>query len=677
MAGTSVEVAQKCINNIRLLSAETVQAAKSGHPGAPMGCAPMAHLLWSEVMDYCPDQPKWPSRDRFVLSNGHACALQYTMLHLTGYAVSIEDLMAFRQVGSITPGHPEVGVTDGVEVSTGPLGQGISNAVGLAIAETNLAARFNKPEFNVVDNFTYVICGDGCLQEGVSSEACSLAGTLGLGKLIVLYDDNGIQIDGSTELAFTEDVAKRYEAYNWHVQIVEDGDTADMAALRAAVKAAQDVTDKPSLIKVKTTIGFGAAKQGTAGVHGAPIGDEDIAKLKKEWGFDPEKKFYVDPEVASLFKGCHAEGAKSFDAWNTLFSKYKEAFPADAAEFERAQAGELPEGWAAKLPTFTEADKPIATRKLSQAVLKELVPAIPELVGGSADLTPSNLTKVDGNSIDFSKDNRVGRYLRFGVREHAMCSIVNGIAAYGGFIPFASTFVVFAGYALGAMRLSALSHFRVLYIYTHDSIGLGEDGPTHQPIETLASLRSIPNFLVLRPADGNEVSGAYKLALENAHGPSFMAFSRQNVPHLAGSSAASVAQGAYVLQEAPDFKVILVGTGTEVSLCVESAAALKAAGTPARVVSMPCWSLFDAQSAEYRESVFPSGCPVVSVEAMTSLGWEKYAHAHIAMKTFGASGKGPDLMKHFGFTVDNVVDKATKLVEFYGGAAPSLARPEI
>eukprot|EP00041_Stephanoeca_diplocostata_P014815 m.279658 g.279658 ORF g.279658 m.279658 type:complete len:685 (-) comp19809_c0_seq1:377-2431(-) len=668
--------AQQCINTVRIIAAETVQGANSGHPGAPMGCAPMAHVLFSEIMKFSPSNPKWPSRDRFVLSNGHACALQYTMLHLLGYNVTLDDLKNFRQVGSITPGHPEVGITDGVEVSTGPLGQGLSNAVGLAIAETHLAAKFNKPDFPIVDNFTYVICGDGCLQEGVTSEASSLAGHLGLGKLIVLYDDNLITIDGDTELSFSEDVLKRYEAYGWHTQTVADGNTADTAALTAAIKAAQGVTDKPSIIKVRTIIGYGAKLQGTGKVHGAPLGDDDIARIKGEWGFDPASKFVIAPDVQDYYNRAKVIGDGEQAKWAEMFAKYQAAFPAEAAEFMRTMAGDLPAGWENALPTFTPADKGDATRKVSQQVLEKLVPAVPEFLGGSADLTPSNLTRVDGNSIDYSRAARDGRYLRFGVREHGMCAVVNGLAAYGGIIPFGSTFVVFAGYALGAMRVAALSHFRVVYIYTHDSIGLGEDGPTHQPIETLASLRSIPNFQVIRPADGNETSGAYKMALEKKTGPTFLALSRQGLPNLAGSSIDAVAKGAYVLQDADDKKVVLVGSGSEVSLCVKAADVLKAKGIASRVVSFPCWDAFNAQSAEYRASVFPDGVPVLSVEALSTLGWEKYAHAHIGMTTFGASGKGGDVMKHFGFSVDNVVDKATKLVEFYKSGAPSLSRPE-
>jgi len=674
----SVELSAKCINTIRVMAADVVQAANSGHPGAPLGCAPMAYLLWTEIMKYSPENPKWPSRDRFVLSNGHACALQYSMLHLTGYNITTEDLEKFRQIGSITPGHPEVGITDGVEVSTGPLGQGISNAVGLALTESHLAATFNKPDMPLIDNFTYVICGDGCLQEGVSSEASSLAGTLGLGKLIVLYDDNNITIDGGTELSFTEDVGMRYESYGWHVQTVEDGNIADMTSLHAAVKAAQAVTDKPSLIKVKTIIGFGAKMQNTHKVHGAPLGDEDIAKIKTDFGLDPAAKFQVPAEVKAVFDGCKAESKKVFASWSELKAKYAAAYPAEAATFDRMFKGELPAGWDAELPTYAAGENTMATRKYSNKVLEKIVASVPELVGGCADLTPSCLTKVAANSVDYSKATPEGRYVRFGVREHGMSSVCNGMAAYGGLIPFGATFLVFSGYAMGAIRLSALSHFKVLYIMTHDSIGLGEDGPTHQPVETLSALRCIPNLLTIRPADGNETSGAYKLAMENAHGPTLMAFSRQNCVNLAGSSIDAVAKGAYVVQEAEGtqafMSVILVATGSEVQLAIEAAKALQAAGKNTRVVSMPCWSLFDAQPEEYRNSVFLSGKPVLSIEAASTFGWSKYAHAHVGMTSFGASGKGPKVMEHFGFSVDSIVAKATKLADHYKGAAPELAR---
>eukprot|EP00043_Microstomoeca_roanoka_P011042 m.104281 g.104281 ORF g.104281 m.104281 type:complete len:685 (+) comp15073_c0_seq1:184-2238(+) len=660
-----MELNQKCINTIRVLAADTVQKANSGHPGAPMGLAPTAHTLWSYIMNYNPRNPKWFNRDRFVLSNGHACALQYIMLHLTGYNMSMDDLKQFRQVGSKTPGHPENHLTEGIEVSTGPLGQGISNAVGIAIAEKHLAGTYNRPGFDVVDHFTYVVCGDGCLQEGVSSEACSLAGHLGLGKLIVIYDDNSITIDGPTSLSFGEDVVKRYEAYGWHTQSVSTGDSNDVSSLLDAIKAAQQETSRPSLIKLKTIIGYGSSKQGTHDVHGSPLGAEDVAQVKKLFGFDPDQTFFVPDDVYAHY-GKYAEmGEEKQKAWDTLFKSYADAHPDIAAELSRVIAGKLPEGWDAKLPTFKPTDKAEASRKYSQHVLTALVEALPELIGGSADLTPSNNTKVPGNSVDFSAEHPEGRYLRFGVREHGMSAICNGIAAHGGLIPFGATFLNFAGYALGAMRLSALSHFRTLYVFTHDSIGLGEDGPTHQPVETLAHLRALPNFNVFRPADGNETSGAYKAAILASSTPSVFALSRQNLPNLEGTSIDGVAKGAYVIQDVENPQIILVGTGSEVSVTVDAAKQLAEEGIRARVVSFPCWELFDDQTQEYKESVFLPGVPVMSVECLTTQGWEKYAHASVGMHSFGMSGPGSEVMKYFGFTSKNVTARAKAVVDFF------------
>jgi len=540
---------EHCINTIRVLAADVVQKANSGHPGAPMGMAPLAHILFSKYLKFSPSHPKWWNRDRFVLSNGHACALQYVMLHLTGYAdFTLDELKRFRQVDSKTPGHPENYVVDGgIEVSTGPLGQGISNAVGLAIGEAHLAAVYNKPGLTLFDNFTYVFCGDGCLQEGVSSEAGSLAGHLGLGKLIVFYDDNKITIDGETELSFTEDVAKRYEAYGWHVQTVSDGNS-NYPGIIHALEAAQKVTDKPSLIKVSTIIGYGSAKQGTEKVHGSPLGAEDLAKVKSKFGFDPAQSFVIPEDVKKAYSHLTEQGNKHFNEWQELFNKYTQQFPKEAAELTRRFQGQLPENWRNSLPTYKPEDAPKATRQFSQSVIGAISKVFPEFVGGSADLNPSTLTYLE-NSKDFQKHSPEGRNIRFGVREHAMAAVCNGLSAYGGFIPFGSTFLNFIGYALGAVRLSAISHFGVIYIMTHDSIGLGEDGPTHQPVETLMMLRAIPNLLVLRPADGNETSGAYAVALEKRHSPSVLALSRQVVPNLKGSSVDGVFKGAYVLQD--------------------------------------------------------------------------------------------------------------------------------
>ena len=667
-----------CINTIRALSADVVQGANSGHPGAPMGCAPMAHVLFSEVMKFSAGNLSWPNRDRFVLSNGHCCALQYVMLHLCGYDLSMDDLKNFRQLESKTPGHPESHMTGGIEVSTGPLGQGISNAVGFAAARAHFAAIYNKPGFELFNHGTFVICGDGCLQEGISSEACSLAGHLGLGSLTVLYDDNDITIDGGTNLSFTEDVLARFEAYGWHTSRVLDGDS-DVADMKAKIAAARAVTDKPSIIAVKTIIGKGSAKEGTHSVHGAPLGDADIKFVKSKFGLDPEAKYNVGDDVRGVYGAAVAKGDAACAAWTELFAGYKAAFPTEAAEIERRfMGGGLPSGWKDLLPTLTAADKPNATRNLSQSVLKALCPVCPELMGGSADLTPSNKTWVDGMG-DFQKETPSGRYFRFGVREHAMAAMCNGMSAYGGIVPYCATFLNFIEYGYGAVRLSALSQHQVIYVMTHDSIGLGEDGPTHQPVEALLLCRSTPGMMTWRPADQNETSGAYCAALES-HGPSVLSLARQKSKQLAGSSIENALKGAYTLSTPATAPVlVIVGTGTEVDLCVDAAAALNASGVATQVVSMPCWEAFDAQSLEYKMSVFPSGAAVLSVEAGSTQGWPKYSHAQVGMTTFGASGPGPAVMAHFGFTVENVVAKGKTLAEYYaareGGAEPLMGKP--
>jgi transketolase len=631
-----------------------------------MGCAPMAHVLWSDFMKYSAKDPAWINRDRFVLSNGHACALQYTMLHLTGYPVSLEDLKKFRKLGSITPGHPESFVTKGVEVCTGPLGQGISNAVGLAIAERHLAAEFNTPEHAVFDHFTYVLCGDGCLQEGVSSEACSLAGHLGLGRIIVLYDDNHITIDGETHLSFTEDVLKRFEAYGWHTQTVSDV-TGSLQDLRSAIAAAQAVSDKPSIIKVRTDIGYGSpSKQGKESAHGAPLGEADLRGVKTKFGFPPDQSFYVPPEVKAFYEKASAAGDAHRLAWEDMFAKYAAAHPDKAAEVSRRFAHKLPAGLLDKLPAFHfGVDKDNATRKFSQAVLNAVAPSMPELVGGSADLTPSNCTDYKG-VVDFQKGSEIGRYLRFGVREHGMVAVCNGIFAHGGLRPYCATFLVFAGYALGAIRLSALSRFGVIFVFTHDSIGLGEDGPTHQPVETLETLRCLPNLNVFRPADMNETSAAYKVALERVTTPTVICCTRTNVPALELSSIDKACQGAYAVVEADSPQLVLVATGSEVGICVKAAKVLHdESGVAVRVVSMPCQELFLEQTVEYQRSVLPGNVPTLSVEASMDYGWHRFSHAQISMHRFGASGDGDAVFAKFGFTTDNVVDKARAVLEFY------------
>lgn len=655
----------KCANTIRCFCADMVQTANSGHPGAPMGMAAMAHVLWTKVMNYSPSNPNWYNRDRFVLSNGHGCALLYCLLHFTGYdEFTIEQIKNFRQVGSITAGHPESHY-NGIEVTTGPLGQGIANAVGLAAGQAHMASVYNKEGFELFSNYTYVFCGDGCLMEGISSEAASLAGHLGLGRLIVLYDDNKISIDGSTDLAFTEDVPKRFESYGWHTITVENGDD-DYEAIEKAIREAQSVTDRPSIISVKTTIGLGSIKQGTEKTHGSPLGEEDLANVKKKFNMDSNVKFSKPDDVLEVYNNMKKVGQEKENVWNDLFKQYEEKYPEEAKSIKRRFDGALPENWKDDLPTFTPDDDTIASRKSSQLCLQALIPKIPEMIGGSADLAPSNLTLV-GDFVDFQKGSYHGRNFRFGVREHAMAAFTNGIAAYGSFVPYCATFMNFLSYLHGAITLSALSGVKCIYIMTHDSIGLGEDGPTHQPIEKLASLRGLPNCMLFRPADGNETVGSYICAISANNTPSVMAFSRQGLPHLAGSNRDSVAKGAYTILDCegiPD--VILAATGSEVSLCVNTAQGpLKE--KKVRVVSMPCWELFEKQSKDYAMSLFPDNVPVLGVEASTTLGWDRYAHACIGMTTHGASGKGGDLMKKFGFTVENVAEKASKLIDFYNG----------
>ncbi|MFN9644508.1 MAG: transketolase [Cyanobacteriota bacterium] len=655
-----------CINSIRFLAVDAINKSNSGHPGLPMGCAPMAFALWDKVLRHNPKNPRWFNRDRFVLSAGHGCMLLYALLHLTGYdSVTMEDIKQFRQWGSRTPGHPETFETPGVEVTTGPLGQGISNAVGLAIAEAHLAARFNKPGHTLVDHTTYVLMGDGCNQEGVASEAASLAGHLGLGKLIALYDDNHITIDGNTAVSFTEDVLKRYESYGWHVQHVAEGNT-DVGAIVRALEAAKAVTDKPSLIKVTTTIGYGSPnKANTAGVHGAALGADEAELTRKalEWTYGD---FVVPEEAYEHWRQAIQRGASAEGEWNASLAAYRQAYPVEAAEFERLLRGELPEGWDSTLPSFTPADKGLATRQHSYNALNAFGPKLPELIGGSADLTHSNLTDIKGEA-SFQKGGEANRYLHFGVREHAMAAILNGIAYHGsGLIPYGGTFLVFAGYMIGAIRLSALSELGVIYVLTHDSIGLGEDGPTHQPIETLANLRSIPNLLVIRPGDGNETVGAYQVAVTNRKRPTALALSRQAMPNQANSSPAAVAKGGYILEDSTgEPGLILIGTGTELDLCVKAAAQLRAEGHNVRVVSMPCVELFEEQDASYRESVLPTSCRKrVVVEASSSFGWHKFTGfdgATISIDRFGASAPGPLCMEKFGFTVENVVATAKSL----------------
>ncbi|MYA90380.1 MAG: transketolase, partial [Synechococcus sp. SB0663_bin_10] len=657
-----------CHNSIRFLAIDAVNQAKSGHPGLPMGAAPMGYALWDKVMRHNPKNPKWFNRDRFVLSAGHGCMLLYALLHLTGYdSVSLEDVKQFRQWGSKTPGHPETFETAGVEVTTGPLGSGVANAVGLAIAEAHLAARFNRPDCTVVDHYTYVIMGDGCNQEGVASEACSLAGHLKLGKLIALYDDNHITIDGDTGVSFTEDVLKRYEAYGWHVQHVPDGNT-DVDGITRAIEAAKAVKDRPSIIKVTTTIGYGSPnKSNTGGVHGTPLGLEEAQLTRDSLGWD-YGLFEVPQEVYDQFRQAVERGAAAEAEWNHTLSDYRKSYPDAAAEFERMLRGELPQGWDQDLPMYTPEDKGLATRKHSQLCLAALGPRLPELIGGSADLTHSNYTDIKGETGSFQPETPEKRYLHFGVREHAMAAVINGIAYHdSGLIPYGGTFLVFADYMRGSMRLSAVSGLGVLYVLTHDSVGVGEDGPTHQPVETIASLRAMPNMVVIRPGDGNETSGAYKVAIRNRKRPTALALSRQGMPNQANSSADKVAQGAYVLEDCAGVpELILISTGSELDLCVQAARQLTAMGRRIRVVSMPSMELFEEQSPAYRDSVLPSTVRKrLVVEAAAAFGWHKYIGLDgdsVTMSRFGASAPGATCLEKFGFTTSNVVAKAQALL---------------
>ncbi|KAK4203270.1 putative transketolase : dihydroxyacetone synthase [Triangularia verruculosa] len=665
------EVDTKTINTIRVLAADATAHANSGHPGAPMGMAPVAHVLFNKIMRFNPKNPNWLNRDRFVLSNGHGCMLQYALLHLYGYALSIDDLKAFRTVDSITPGHPEAHDTPGVEVTTGPLGQGISNAVGLAMAQAHTAAVFNKPGYDLVDNYTYAFLGDGCLMEGVASEACSLAGHLQLGNLIAVWDDNHITIDGDTNQAFTEDVVKRYESYGWHTVTVEDGDN-DLEGILNAFKKAQEVKDKPTLIQLKTIIGFGSKQQGTHGVHGAPLKADDIKQLKERFGFDPARSFDVLPEV---YEHCHkaaAAGAAAEEEWNKVFEKYSKEYSGEAADLTRRLKGDLPEGWEKNLPVYTPSDAAVASRKLSEIVINKIFDAVPELVGGSADLTGSNLTRSKG-SIDFQPPatglgTYDGRYIRYGVREHGMGAIMNGLAAYGTIIPYGGTFLNFVSYAAGAVRLSALSRVRAIWVATHDSIGLGEDGPTHQPVEVLTHFRALPNCMVWRPADGNETSAAYYIALTSKHTPSIIALSRQNLPQLEGSTIEKAMKGGYVLHEQEGADITLVSTGSEVCIAIDAVKLLaEKHNIKARVVSLPCFEVFDTQPKDYQLSVLPDGIPSLSIEVMSTMGWEKYTHEQFGLNRFGASGPYKDVYAKFEFTPEGIAKRAVQTIDFWKG----------
>ena len=661
----------KLSNAIRALAMDAVQKANSGHPGAPMGMAEIAEVLWTKHLRHNPGNPKWADRDRFVLSNGHGSMLIYSLLHLTGYDLSIDDLKNFRQLHSKTPGHPEYGYTAGVETTTGPLGQGITNAVGMAMAEKLLAAEFNKPGHEIVDHRTYTFLGDGCLMEGISHEACALAGTWGLGKLTAFWDDNGISIDGHVEGWFTDDTPKRFEAYGWHV--VPNVDGHDPVALNAAINAAKAVTDKPSLICCKTVIGLGAPnKQGTHDVHGAPLGDAEIAAARANIGW-PHAAFEIPADV---YAGWDAKkkGAEFEGGWNSKFAAYAKAFPAEAAEFKRRMASELPANWAAHAKkVIAEANtkaETVATRKASQISINALAPALPEFVGGSADLTGSNLTNWAGCKNVSGKTP--GNYISYGVREFGMAHIMNGMALHGGILPFGGTFLMFSEYARNALRMSALMKQRVIYVFTHDSIGLGEDGPTHQPVEQTATLRMIPNMDVWRPCDTVETMVAWTAAVEKLTGPSSLCLSRQNLPFVPRDEAtiANIKKGGYIVSEAKNGKpkAIIIATGSEVDLALKAQAAM-AAEIPVRVVSMPCTNVFDRQDAAYRDSVLLKGVPRVAIEAGVTDGWYKYVGAAgggqgavIGLDRFGESAPAGALFKEFGFTVANVVKTVEQFI---------------
>ncbi|KAI0085477.1 transketolase [Irpex rosettiformis] len=656
------------IATIRTLAADVVGKANSGHPGAPMGMAPAAHVLFTRFFNTNPKQSHWFNRDRFVLSNGHACALQYILLHLLGFKLSLDDLKAFRQLDSLTPGHPEAGHTDGIEVTTGPLGQGFANAVGLGIAQAHLGAVYNKPGFDLINNYTYVFTGDGCLMEGVASEAASLAGHLQLGNLIYIYDDNHISIDGDTAVAFTENVEQRFLSYGWQVLHVDDGDH-DLAAIYNAIAAAKAEKNKPSIIRLRTTIGFGSKLQGTHGVHGAPLKADDIAALKAKFGFPADQSFHIPKETYDAYAAAAARGAKLQEEWNGLFAAYKEKYPKEHAELSRRIAGELPKDWEKVLPIYKASDPAQASRKLSEIVINALTPVLPDLISGSADLTGSNLTRAKG-VVDFQPPSTglgdySGVYIRYGVREHAMGAIANGLAAYGGVIPLVATFLNFVSYAAGAVRLSALSGHQVIWVATHDSIGLGEDGPTHQPVETVLHLRATPNIDVWRPADGNETSAAYYSALTSKHTPSVLALSRQNLPNLEASTLERALKGGYVVNEVEKEDLTFVSTGSEVSIVLEAAQKLTQEGLRVRVVSLPSWEVFDRQPQEYRLSVLRSGAPILSVEAYTTIGWAKYSHEQFGLPAWGASGPYKEVYAKFGLTGSNLAVVGKKVIDFY------------
>ena len=673
-----------CIDTIRFLSVDAVQKADSGHPGMPLGAAPMAYVLWTKFLRHHPGNPHWTDRDRFVLSAGHGSMLLYSLLHLTGYELSLDDIKQFRQWGSKAPGHPERGHTPGVETTTGPLGQGFANAVGMAMAEAQLAARYNRPGHAVIDHRTYVIASDGDLMEGVASEAASLAGHLRLGKLICLYDDNHVTLSAGTDITFTEDRAARFAAYGWHVDTIADGN--DVVAIEQALQRARAQADKPSLLLVHTHIGFGSPEQDSYKAHGSPLGEKDVATTKRNLGWPEQPSFLVPPEALAHFREALETGRRVESEWEDRFAIYARTFPALAAELERSLHGGLPDGWDADVPVFDADAKGLATREAGGKVLNAIAPKLPALTGGSADLDPSTYTAVKGLG-DF--DPRVmpggdtqgsagggwsyeGRNLHFGVREHAMGAIANGMAAHGGVIPYGATFLIFSDYMRPPIRLAALMGLHVIHVFTHDSIALGEDGPTHQPVEQLAGLRAVPGLQVIRPADANETAVAWRVALETRERPTVLVFSRQKVPTLDRqrfAAADGLRRGAYVLLDAPNGPpdLILIGTGAETGLALQAGQRLQEEGIAARVVSMPSWALFDAQPQSYRDSVLPSSVPArLAIEAGSPQGWHRYVGDRggvLGVDRFGASAPGDEMLQHYGFTVENVCARAKALLQ--------------
>jgi len=663
------ELQEKAINTIRFLSADGVQAANSGHPGLPMGTAAMAYTIWTRHLKINPANPNWADRDRFILSGGHGSMLIYSLLYLTGFDLSLEELKNFRQWGSKTPGHPEFGVTPGVETTTGPLGQGFANGVGMAIAEAHLAAEFNQPDHKIVDHYTYAIVTDGDLMEGIASEAASLAGHLQLGKLIYLYDDNKISIEGSTDIAFTEDRGKRFEAYGWQVLRVDDGN--DVEAIDKAIQAAKK-DSRPSIIICKTKIGYGLpTKAGTEKAHGEPPGEEELLKAKESLGWPTSEKFYVPDDVLAHFREVKSKGAQSEKEWNAAFDTYKKSHPELGNEFERRMAGKLPKNWAKDLKEYVADPKGNATRNSSGKVLNEIAQILPELMGGSADLAPSTKTWIEGSKA-FQKDSHEGRNLNFGVREHGMGGVVNGLAYHGGFIPYGATFLTFSDYMRPSVRISALSHLRSIWVYTHDSIGLGEDGPTHQPVEHVMALRTIPNLNLIRPSDANETREAWVAAIENANHPTALVFTRQNVPTLDRekyAKAKGLHKGAYVLADLGDGKpdIILMASGSEVDLIVKAGEKLASEGVGVRLVSFPCWSFFESQPRSYQDQVLdPTVEKRLAVEAGVSLGWQKWTGdkgSVVCVDKYGASAPYEKLFQEYGLTVNNVYEKAKDLLK--------------